>query len=92
MLKSIVQNKFKQDLKRIKKRGLNILNLKFVMAELAVENILHVKYRDHMLTGNYKGCRECHIEPDWLLIYSIDNSDKTILFVRTGTHSDLFKK
>ncbi len=82
-------NQFKKDLKRVKKRGKNATKLKVIMSSLVDEKTLAEKYRDHVLIGNYQGRRECHIEPDWLLIYKID-SDK-IIFERTGSHSDLFK-
>ena len=48
------------------------------------------KFRDHDLTGNYKGCRECHIQPDWLLVYEVNNDELILYLIRTGTHSDLF--
>lgn len=90
MLKPSAQNKFKKDLKKIEKRNYNLNLLGFVINELAKENLLDPKYNDHKLTGNYKSCKECHIEPNWLLIYKVDN-DKLYL-IRTGTHSDLFNK
>ncbi len=61
------------------------------MKILVEKNKLEIKHGDHNLTGNYKGYRECHVEPDWLLIYKIDIIENNITFVRTGTHSDLFK-
>jgi mRNA interferase YafQ len=60
------------------------------MTKLANGDPLDVKFKDHKLTGNYKGHRECHIEPDWLLIYR--ETEEEIVYVRTGTHSDLFQK
>lgn len=62
------------------------------MERLANGEILEEKYRDHDLTGNYKGCRECHIEPDWLLVYEILDDVIVLLLYRLGSHSDLFKK
>ena len=70
-------------------RGVDVENIKTVMRELMDEMPLEAKYRDHFLIGNFKDRRECHIEPDWLLIYRID--DPHIIFERTGTHADLFK-
>ena len=61
-----------------------------VIDALAMRQPLAEKYKDHSLVGNYKGCRECHITPDWLLIYEISNSELILYLTRTGTHSDLF--
>ena len=83
-------NSFKKDYKRIKKRGRNIEKLKHVIELLASGQKLDQKYRDHELTGNYKNFRECHIDPDWLLIYQIENEELILILSRTGTHSDLF--
>ena len=74
----------------MKKRGLNLDKLKFVINQLACGNQLEEKYRDHALTGDYKGFRECHIEPDWLLIYQIIDEELVLILSRTGSHSDLF--
>ena len=81
---------FKKDLKAIKKRGYNLSLLNEVVDTLALGLPLPEKYRDHNLIGNYKGCRECHITPDWLLIYEISDSELILYLTRTGTHSDLF--
>ncbi len=83
-------SKFKKDLKRAGQRGNNLSVLKDVIGQLAVDQILEPKYKDHSLIGNYAGARECHLAPDWLLIYRYESTDKLIL-LRTGTHSDLFK-
>lgn len=83
-------NSFKKDYKLMKKRGLNLDKLKFVINQLACGNQLEEKYRDHALTGDYKGFRECHIEPDWLLIYQIIDEELVLILSRTGSHSDLF--
>lgn len=86
----IVQTvRFKKDLKLLIKRGYNIALLGVVVDTLAVGQKLPAKYKDHALTGNYKGCRECHIAPDWLLIYEIDGDELFLYLTRTGTHSDL---
>ncbi len=74
----------------MKKRGKDLAKLKYVVNELANQRPLDEKYRDHELTGNYRNFRECHIEPDWLLIYRIEKGELTLALVRTGTHSDLF--
>jgi mRNA interferase YafQ len=90
MLIPIRTSQFKRDVKLAEKRGKKLSLLKEIMIKLAKEEPLAPKYKDHKLTGNYKDHRECHIEPDWLLIYRI--TIKEIIFERTGTHSDLFKK
>lgn len=86
----VVSNQFKKDLKLAKKRGLKISRLQEVVNMLANQQPLDEKYRDHNLSGNYTGFRECHIEPDWLLVYCIDNGELELFLFRTGTHSDLF--
>ena len=90
MLDLVMSSQFKKDLKRIQKRGLDLEILKNVIRLLQDEQLLDEKYRDHALTGNYKGFRECHIQPDWLLIYSINHSELILTTSRTGSHSDLF--
>ena len=92
MLKINYHTSFKKDYKTIKKRGYNIKKLEKVIDILANEMQLPEQYKDHNLSGNYKGYRECHIEPDWLLIYKIHNDILTLTLVHTGTHSDLFRK
>ncbi len=82
--------RFKHDLKTARKRGYNLSLLGEVVDALAEGNELPPKYRDHSLGGNYKNCRECHITPDWLLIYEISEGDLILYLTRTGTHSDLF--
>lgn len=82
---------FKHDFKVIKKRGYDLSLLFDVVDMLLKGEILPEKYKDHNLTGNFKGYRECHIQPDWLLIYKIDNDKLILLLTSTGTHSDLFK-
>jgi len=83
--------KFQKDLKRIEKRGYRIDSLKEVVRKLATGEPLDKKYQDHSLKGKYKGRRECHIAPDWLLIYEVSNETLILLLLRTGTHSDLFE-
>jgi len=81
---------FKKSYKLMIKRGLDISLLDNVINELRMGNILDVKFRDHELTGKFEGFRECHIKPDWLLVYYIDNDVLVLTLVDTGSHSDLF--
>ena len=81
---------FRKDFKRIVKRGYDIRLLEEVIEILAEGNLLPEKYKDHSLSGDYKDCRECHITPDWLLIYQICENELILCLTRTGTHSDLF--
>ena len=90
MLALITTTQFKKDLKRIRKRGLDLNSLKFILDTLQKQEALPLKYRDHALVGDYRGFRECHIEPDWLLIYTISNEKLILTAARTGLHSDLF--
>ena len=83
-------NRFEKDVKQAQKRGKNLDKLFFVIEKLANGEKLDEKYRDHSLVGLYKGCRECHIEPDWLLVYEIFEDVLILSLARTGTHSDLF--
>ena len=80
---------FKKDVKRIKKRGKSFNVFKQVILKLAADEPLPEKFRDHQLIGNYRGARECHIEPDWLLIYELVDDD--LILIRTGSHADLFR-
>lgn len=86
----ILTTKFKKSLKLAKKRGLDILLLETVIDKIQNGITLEEKYRDHELKGKYKGFRECHIQPDWLLIYLLENDVLTLTLVDTGTHADLF--
>lgn len=90
MLTIKYHSKFKKDYKRIVKRGYDVYKLNEVLELLIQEIELPEKYRDHNLTGDYIGYRECHITPDWLLIYKVSQSELTLVLTRTGTHSDLF--
>lgn len=85
-------SQFLKDLKLAKRRGLNMKDLSDITDLLQEGKALPLKCRDHILTGNYKGYRECHINPDWLLIYKKKEAIKVVSLYRTGTHSDLFKK
>ena len=90
MLTIKYQTTFKKDYKRIVKRGYDIRLLEEVITILAEQKPLPENYRDHNLSGNYAGCRECYITPDWLLIYEIQNDELILCLTRTGSHSDLF--
>ena len=85
-------SQFKKDFKLAMKRGLNIDLLETVIAALALGEPLPDKNKDHALTGNWIGHRECHILPDWLLIYRIEEEVLILTLARSGTHSDLFGK
>ena len=82
--------KFKKDFKLAQKRGMPIQELKNIIEKLAAGKTLETKHRDHALSSNYAVFRECHIRPDWLLIYRINDDALELLAHRTGTHSDLF--
>ena len=83
--------KFKKDYKLAKKRGLDMSLLEYVIDELLLGHTLDAKYLDHPLHGDYEGFNECHIQPDWLLIYGKDDENLILTAVRTGKHTDLFK-
>lgn len=86
----IWSTKFKKDYKLAMKRGLDINLLDTAITILAETGTLPEEYLDHPLSGNYKGFRECHIQPDWLLIYKIVEDKLALALTRTGTHSDVF--
>ncbi len=90
MLEIRYSSKFKKDYKTIIKRGYNPELLQNVLTILCAGQTLPAKYKAHYLSGNYEGHRECHITPDWLLIYKIEQNILTLTLTRTGTHSDLF--
>lgn len=81
---------YKKAYKLMKKRGLDLTLLDNVVEELRQGNVLDEKYKDHVLKGEYEGFHECHIKPDWLLIYLIENDILTLTLVNMGSHSDLF--
>lgn len=83
---------FKKDLKLAKKQNKDLDKLFSVIEVLARGETLPPQYRDHDLSGNYKGTRECHVEPDWLLVYEIQDNVLVLMLYRLGTHSELFKK
>lgn len=82
---------FKKDIKLALKQGKDTEKLFAVIEKLANGEVLEPKFRDHDLTGNYKGCRECHVEPDWLLIYEFMGDVLVLVLYRIGSHSALFK-
>ena len=82
--------KFQKDLTRAQRRGYDLSLLTEILKKLANGESLPEKNRDHLLTGNFNGCRECHITPDWLLVYEIYEEELLLYLTRTGTHSDLF--
>ncbi len=90
MLTIRYETTFKKDYKRILRRGYNPHLLETVIEYLANEKVLPAKYKDHPLSGYYSDFRECHITPDWLLIYQIKEKELLLCLTRTGTHSDLF--
>ena len=81
---------FRKDTERCRKRGLDLELLKTAIRILESDGKLPAVYRPHKLTGNYAGCWECHLMPDWLLIWEQNDKELTLLFTGTGTHSDLF--
>jgi len=90
MFTPIYTKQFEKDLKRCKRRGKNLDKFKILARTLISGKPLDAMHRDHKLVGNYVGRRDCHIESDWILIYKLDG--QRLIFERTGTHSDLFKK
>jgi mRNA interferase YafQ len=83
-------NQFKRDVKRCQKQGKNMRDFDRVHQLLIKGEPLPVQLRNHVLTGNWKGHYECHLKPDWLLIYQVNDSEKEITYVRMGSHSELF--
>lgn len=83
-------NRFKKDVKRCAKRGLNMEALRRVVSLLAETGTLPPEYKSHKLSGNYAGLWECHIEPDWLMVWDQNDTKMKLLFLKTGTHSDIF--
>ena len=85
----IYTNQFKKDFKHVQKQKKDLEKLKTVITKLAVGEVLEEKFKDHALQGNYVGARDCHINPDWLLIYAIIGDE--LRLIRTGSHSELFE-
>ena len=82
-------SQFKRDVRRLQRRGKDLEKLKVALTALASGTGLAADYRDHVLLGQYRGTRECHLEPDWLLLYEV--AEDEVILVRTGSHSDLFE-
>lgn len=82
--------KFVKDQKKARKQKRDFDNLNDVMTKLIQEKYLDPKHKDHPLTGSWTGCRDCHVENDWVLIYRVNKKEKTIIFERLGSHSELF--
>jgi mRNA interferase YafQ len=83
-------NSYKKDLRRVAKQGKDISLLEHIVDTLADGKPLDPKYKDHNLHGDYVSCRECHIQPDWLLVYRIDKGELELILLHTDTHSNLF--
>ena len=90
MLDIVLSNRFKKDMRLAVKRGYDLALLNEVVEKLSIQEPLPPKNKDHALSGDYTGFRECHIQPDWLLVYRIDDGELILFLSRTGTHSDLF--
>lgn len=91
MLSVRYRSQFKKDYRLMMKQGKDVDALDEIIRTLSIPELLDGVYLDHPLKGNYKGCRECHIEPDWLLIYGINEDMQELELVRTGSHAELFK-
>ena len=90
MFEVVLSNRFRKDLKLAAKRGLRLDELNAIVEQLAAGQTLPERNRDHALTGDYIGFRECHIRPDWLLVNRVDGDALELFLFRTGTHTDLF--
>ena len=88
MLTPVRSGQFKRDVRRVEKRGKDMEKLKAVLSLLIAQQPLPAKYNDHLLKGSWKGFRDLHMEPDWLLLYRVEGNE--LQLARTGTHSDLF--
>ena len=80
--------RFRRDVKRLRRQGVDLAKLQAVVVTLAAQRLVDEKYRDHALVGNWRGFRECHIQPDWLLIYRVEGEE--LQLARTGSHAELF--
>jgi mRNA interferase YafQ len=90
VLTPVQSSQFKRDVKRMKKRGKDMTKLRNLLTSLIEQRPLPASYRDHSLSGNWIGYRDAHIEPDWLLIYSVAGDE--LHLARTGSHVDLFRE
>ena len=86
----VTSNRFRKDIRRLAKRGYDFSAMRVVIDKLANDEPLELKYHDHNLQGQFAGFRECHIDPDWILIYRKEDNNLVLLLLRTGTHSDIF--
>ena len=86
----VATTRFEKDAKRVRKRGKEMARLVAVVDALRHRQLLATRHQDHALAGDWQDWRDCHIEPDWLLIYRVDEESGTLILGRTGTHSDLF--
>ena len=91
MYKIKLSGRFKKSYKKCIKRGLERSSLEYVIKLLVNGEVLPKKYKNHQLSGNYEGCMECHISPDWLLIWKYNDDELTLYRIDTGTHIDLFE-
>ena len=89
-MKIVTEKQYRKDYVKVLKQGRNIDKLNYVINKLVNNEKLEEKYRDHRLIGKYLGCCECHIEPDWILIYRLESERIVLYLLRTGSHSDLF--
>lgn len=89
-LRLVPTSQFKRDYKRVRKRALDMGDLREVLDKLCAEEPLEERHRDDALAGRYRGFRECHVRTDWLLVYAVDRDRLILTASRTGTHSDLF--
>lgn len=89
----VLSSNFKKQYKKMAKQGKNLDKIDNIIDKLARREILETKYKDHILINDkyYKECRECHIEPDWLLVYQYEDNKLNLLLVATGSHSEIFK-
>lgn len=90
MLSISYTNQFKKDFKKVQKRGFNIAELETLVELIVNEQPIPARYKNHKLIGDYKNIWDCHIKPDWLLLYELDVENREVTFVRTESHSDLF--
>jgi len=91
MLQPFKTKKFEQDQKKARKQNKDFTDLVKIMEQLIKEERLDPKYKDHSLKGKWVGCRDCHVQNDWVLIYRVNEDEKTIRFERIGSHAELFK-
>lgn len=89
-MKIVTEKQYRKDYIKAIKQGKDINKLNNIIRKLVNNEKLEIRYKDHNLIGKYAGCRECHIEPDWLLIYKLENKKLILYLLRIGSHSDLF--